>query len=357
MDFQEFKDKYQKVPVKHYSTEVAENPAVSVCVTTYQHVDYIEECIESILMQETDFPFEILIGEDDSSDGTRDICLEYAEEYPEKIRLFLHHRENNIKWKGRATGSFNLSYNLFSAKGKYIAVCEGDDYWTDPLKLQKQVDFMEANKDCSISTHSIKKLFADSGGEDYVIHARPPPDTQKCSLTELLNGSGFFASTQAIMFKAEIVLKLPYWFFRGEISDIPLNLICACYGKIGYLPEVMAVYRKFSSDDAWSSRHRGRGANGLIEYVKQHNHIYDMFDEYTQYQYHKAIQKTKWKITTNQILRIQKKFSRKEQLKCIKYFPKTLLKPKKINVTIWGNFIFGCQNFLKVRSLVSKFCN
>jgi len=137
--------KYQKVPVREYSNQVNKKPVVSVCVQTYQHVNYIKDCLDGILMQKTTFPSEILLGEDASTDGTREVCIEYAEKYPKKIRLFLHHRKNNIKINGSPTGRFNFLYNLYSARGKYIAICEGDDYWTDPYKLQKQVDFLDVN--------------------------------------------------------------------------------------------------------------------------------------------------------------------------------------------------------------------
>ncbi|MEX0609591.1 MAG: glycosyltransferase [Balneolaceae bacterium] len=149
MNFQAFKEKYEKVPVEHYPHNVDSTPVVSVCVQTYSHETYIKECLEGILKQETDFPFEILLGEDASTDGTREICIEYAKKYPDKIRLFLHHRENNIQIGGQPSGRFNFLYNLYSARGKYIALCEGDDCWTDPLKLQRQVEFMEENEEFS----------------------------------------------------------------------------------------------------------------------------------------------------------------------------------------------------------------
>src|SRR5690242_14630931 len=95
MNFDEFKKKYQKIPVDVFPTKLIENPLVSVCVQTYQHVHYIKDCLEGILIQQTDFPFEILLGEDQSIDGTREVCIEYAQKYPDKIKLFLHHRENN----------------------------------------------------------------------------------------------------------------------------------------------------------------------------------------------------------------------------------------------------------------------
>ena len=124
-------------------------PLVSVCTATYQHAEYIEECIEGILIQKTDFPFEIIIGEDESDDGTREICKNYAEKYPDKIRLFLRDRKSSCIFndQGNRINGFNGKWTRKSARGKYIALCEGDDYWTDPLKLQKQVDFLEENSE------------------------------------------------------------------------------------------------------------------------------------------------------------------------------------------------------------------
>src|SRR5690606_19880157 len=149
-------------PVENYPNAFVENPLVTVCVQTFQHVSYIQECLEGILKQQTSFPFEILLGEDASTDGTREICLEYAQKHPDKIRLFLHHRENNIKIGGNPSGRFNFLYNLYAAKGKYIALCEGDDYWTDPMKLQKQVDFLQKNDDYGLVFSDVNVRYQDS---------------------------------------------------------------------------------------------------------------------------------------------------------------------------------------------------
>ncbi|MBU3822747.1 glycosyltransferase [Flavobacteriaceae bacterium XHP0103] len=138
---------------------MSKEPLVSISVVTYNHKDYIEQCLEGILMQQTTFPFEIILGEDESNDGTRDICIDYAKKYPDKIRLFLRSRKDVIHINGNPTGRYNFTQNLKTCQGKYIAVCEGDDYWADPLKLQKQVDFLEVNEDYSIcwTKYSINK--------------------------------------------------------------------------------------------------------------------------------------------------------------------------------------------------------
>lgn len=122
------------------------NPLVSITVATYQHVDYIKQCLDGILMQKTNFLYEVIIGEDGSVDGTQEICKEYAEKYPDKIRLYIRDRKLSqfVAENGKVT-RFNGIWNRMSAKGKYIALCEGDDYWIDALKLQKQVDFLERN--------------------------------------------------------------------------------------------------------------------------------------------------------------------------------------------------------------------
>ena len=122
MNSQEFKETFEKVPVEKYPNQVTQNPRVSILVQTYNQAPFIRECLDGILMQEVDFQYEILLGEDQSTDGTREICKEYADKHPDKIRLFLHSRENNIKVNGHPTGRFNYMYNLFAAKGQYIAI-------------------------------------------------------------------------------------------------------------------------------------------------------------------------------------------------------------------------------------------
>ena len=153
MNFREFKEKYQKKGVQEISSSTPKEPVVSVLVQTFQQKDFIRECLDSILMQETNFEYEILIGEDGSVDGTREICLEYVKNHTGKIRLFLHHRENQIKVLGEATSNFNAFYNFYSARGKYIAFCEGDDKWGDPLKLEKQVAFLKVQPSFSFVYH------------------------------------------------------------------------------------------------------------------------------------------------------------------------------------------------------------
>jgi glycosyltransferase involved in cell wall biosynthesis len=120
-------------------------PLVSICVQTYQHEEYIGQCLDSLLIQKTDFDFEIIIGEDGSTDRTKEICESFAQKYPDKIRLFKRDPKNKIFIRGRKTGRFNFLENLKAAQGKYICLCDGDDYWIDNQKLEKQFHFLNEN--------------------------------------------------------------------------------------------------------------------------------------------------------------------------------------------------------------------
>lgn len=162
MDYSEFTYKYQNKKVEEVENSVMVMPIVSILIQTYNQESYISKCLDSIIGQDTEFDFEVIIGEDESTDNTRSICLEYARKYPNKIRLFLHHRENQIKILGNPTSNFNALFNFYCSRGKYIAFCEGDDYWDDPLKLQKQVNALESNSNFSFNYHSYRTIDADN---------------------------------------------------------------------------------------------------------------------------------------------------------------------------------------------------
>lgn len=131
-------------------------PLVSVRTVTYNHEKYIAQCLEGILMQRTNFPFELVIGEDCSTDRTREIVLAYENKYPDKIRAIVS--ERNV---GVAQNALRV---MRACQGKYHAFCEGDDYWIDPLKLQKQVYFMEAHQDVTMCFHNALVVKEDGLG-------------------------------------------------------------------------------------------------------------------------------------------------------------------------------------------------
>jgi glycosyltransferase involved in cell wall biosynthesis len=243
VDFEEFKERCQKVPVEEYPNRVVETmpePMVSVHVSTYQHADFIHDCMEGVLMQETDFLVEIIIGEDESDDGTREICKEYAEQYPERIRLFLHRRENNVAIHGRPTGRFQTVYSHFMARGKYIAICEGDDYWTDPKKLQKQVGFLEENQEYVLSHHDAS---ITNGGGD-ILESSKLPDENKRDFTRDGLMKGPFILTLSLCYK-NVLEGYPAEYFNVLNGDKFLISLIGQHGEGVYQGNIKpAVYRE-----------------------------------------------------------------------------------------------------------------
>lgn len=150
MDLIEFLREYEKVPVVEYPNEVDSKSCIlTVRIATYNHSSYIRDCLESVLSQKTAYAYQIFLMEDESNDGTREICLEYAQKHPKIIRLFLNSRENNIKINGKPTGLFNAAYSNLLMDTKYIALMEGDDYWTDTDNIEKKVETLETNPGCT----------------------------------------------------------------------------------------------------------------------------------------------------------------------------------------------------------------
>ncbi|MEX0906262.1 MAG: glycosyltransferase [Balneolaceae bacterium] len=249
MNFQAFQKKYQKVPIEVYPNNISSTPIVSVCVQTYNHGECITDCLEGILMQETDFPFEILLGEDDSTDETREICKEYAEKYPGIIRLFLHKRENNIQIGGQPTGRYNFIYNLFNACGKYIALCEGDDYWTDSLKLQKQVEFMEGNDTYS----GCYTNFTIVNGNGEIIKKDGLPHAKQRTLDKRLILEHQTPKTLTTLFRTWAVPRyFPELLCQIINGDTVLFSLISNHGPIKYLNFNSGRYRKHKGG-LWSS--------------------------------------------------------------------------------------------------------
>ena len=237
MDSQEFYKRFKKADFQEVPNKVPEDVLVSVCVQTYQHAKFIRQCLDGILMQETDFAIEILLGEDCSTDGTREICHQYAVAHPEKIRLFLHNEENKIYSDGIKTGRFNYLNNLFSARGKFLAVCEGDDYWTDNQKLAVQAALLEKNPEVGFVHHRVKILNELQNGK-----IRTSPMYKSRSTFEEMAGLRH-AFTSAYFFRKSSVETIPEWLAEIPFADYALSLLATRDGEAAFLPEAMSVYR------------------------------------------------------------------------------------------------------------------
>ncbi|CAN5820236.1 MAG: glycosyltransferase [Gemmatimonadetes bacterium] len=232
---------------------------LSVSVITYNHEPYIARAIEGILMQQTDFDYEIVIGEDCSTDRTREIVLDYQMRYPERIRTIIP--ERNL---GQA-GLRILVETLRELRGEYIARMDGDDYWTSPYKLQRQVEFLDSHPDCSLCFHNVLHIYEDGSPP----HNRFAPGRQQFTTTRDILRSCYIPGCSP-MFRREVVAELPSWFFDVLWADWGLYTIAAEQGKLGYLDEVMGVYR-IHATGVWSSRPRLDQLEGVIDFYQKVN--------------------------------------------------------------------------------------
>jgi glycosyltransferase involved in cell wall biosynthesis len=221
-------------------------PIVSVFMITYNHEKFIAQAIDSVLMQKTDFPYKIYLGEDCSTDKTRAICLEYKKNYPNKIELYLTDKNDIIK-------NIKTIYNAcFKSGAKYVAMLEGDDYWTDPLKLQKQVDYLESNSDVVICFHNSMHLSEIEQNKKQVVRynnlRQVTEDGQELTIEPKMGLVKYVlernvATTASIMFRNNKI-QLPDWYFTVQLGDWALQiLLLEKGGYIGYIDEAMCIHR------------------------------------------------------------------------------------------------------------------
>ena len=208
---------------------------VSVHMPAYNHERYIAQALDSALMQRTNFDFEIVIGEDCSTDNTRAVAIEYAERYPQKIRLLAHDKNLGI-WE-------NDQAIIRACRGEYIAWLESDDYWSSADKLQKQVDFLDRNTDCSACFHWARRL---SDSAKPITWKNGPPDIKPFySLDDLLENGHFIPSCTAL-FRSDLIREPLDWTRHTPFLETTYFVRFALSGKLGFLDEEMAVFRYHS---------------------------------------------------------------------------------------------------------------
>lgn len=260
-------------------------PIISVCIPTYQQHDYIRGCIEGALMQQTSFPFEIVVGDDGSVDGTTEICMEYAEKYPDKIRFYNRTRElcRVFDEEGHIEieQAGNWWWTLQDGRGKYIAICEGDDYWIDPLKLQRQVDFLEGNPEYIMCFHNA------------VVYKEEIPNV---SLFNLMKSDEdlsihdaihkWLVPTASIVVCRDVISNYPQWMPRIYSGDYSLILLVRYLGKVRYLANISSVYRLNFSNNSLSSQMKNKN----IPILEQKILLLKGFNIGTRYQYNEEVE-------------------------------------------------------------------
>lgn len=230
-------------PAIPQSEHVKGEPVVSVICPTYNHIHFIEEAIKGIIAQKTDFPFEVIIHDDASTDGTQDVINFYANKYPELIRPVFQ-KENQYSQNKKP-----LDICLPLARGKYIAWCDGDDYWTDSNKLQIQFDYMEKNTKCVV-THHNAFIFK---GDELIKKSKLSRQLSRSFTSEELMKNNCFVLTVSMMFK-KVVTVFPKEKSKVGNGDNFLNSVLGLYGDSKYLGEIKPAAYRLHSDSVWSSK-------------------------------------------------------------------------------------------------------
>jgi len=253
---------------------------VSINCITYNHEKYIADAIEGFLMQKTNFKYEILIHDDASTDRTAHIIKEYERKYPDIIKP-IYQKENQYS-KGISVGQFNIS----RAKGKYIADCEGDDFWVEPYKLQKQIDYMLSHPNCTMCFHNANitnekrkttnKLLIDKNVTCREFNAGE------------LAVLGFIPTASRVYLKSAMEV-LPEWYFKSVVKDYPSQLIIASRGYAYYINEVMSSYRTGHSGSA-TARFYNKKTNEKIIYINGFIDILNNFNKYTHCKYFEEVE-------------------------------------------------------------------
>lgn len=320
---------------------------VSVCCLVYNHEKYLRQCLDGFMMQKTNFKFEVLIHDDASTDGSADIIREYEKKYPDIIKP-IYQKENQYS-KGVKV---SWVYQYPRAKGKYIALCEGDDYWIDVNKLQNQVNIMENENSISLCTHSVKCV-SESG--ETIIKMKPEligKDKLQMSDSFVIN---FFLfdfypyHTSSYMFRVSILKQMnysiPLFISKCKVGDVPLLLLLGSKGNVYYIAENMSCYRMEAKNN-WRSRQTN---DKIIENLKNTISTFRLFDEYSNHKYSSYISKATLRIEF-QIKRMQGLF-REISKEPYRTFLKELSVKERMYIIVRGRFNKGFRLYRKLKNL------
>jgi glycosyltransferase involved in cell wall biosynthesis len=232
---------------------------VTVLVMTYNHVRFIAQAMDSVLAQRTDFAYEILVSEDCSTDGTREAVIEYQRRHPDKIRLLLS--ERNLR------SNAVVSRGIEAARGTYIAFLDGDDYWTSSDKLRRQVEFLRAHPQCSLCFHNARVVHDDGSRPE---HNWTPENHPTFSTFEDIWMGNFIPMCSTLFRRASLGAIPPWYEFLFPITDWPLHILSARQGAIGYINEVMGIYRQHSGG-LYSAHSEAQKLQKTLEFYRTMN--------------------------------------------------------------------------------------
>ena len=258
-------------------------PKLSILIPTYNHSEFITKTLEGALEQITDFDFEIVIGDDASTDDNALIISNFTNKFPNKIRAFLHPQNLGLNEPRELGGKNNVGFLFSQCKGEYIALCEGDDYWTEPLKLQKQVDFLENNQEYSLCHHQLEVIYQDNS-PSHNFNTENQRDTS--TLEDLLKDESWFLGTASTIFRNVFKQGMPDWWWKTASGDLGIFIEVAKQGKIKYLPESMGKYRKHSG--GMTNIHTPQNRF----FLRNRMEMFENLDKYFEFKHHDILENT-----------------------------------------------------------------
>lgn len=252
---------------------------VTVYCLAYNHAAYIRQTLEGFVRQRTDFPFQVLVHDDASTDGTQEIILEYRKRYPGLIVPILQ-KENQFSRGVKITRDIILP----RVQTEYMAVCEGDDYWTDDMKLQLQYDYLQAHPECSLCVHDTQCISADGRP----LKERVPGWTEDREITaeEVIRAGAPLFHTSSCMFRTQARREMPPEFAIPGVGDYPLDIWLATRGPVHTIARTMSAYR-VGAQGSWTLRVMGDPQKAVAHYANVIAGLNRM-DAMTQHAYHDA---------------------------------------------------------------------
>ena len=260
------------------------NPKVTIYCLTFNHERYIKRAIESFLMKDTDFDFEIIIHDDASTDSTQKVLREYQAQHPTKIKLILQAENQHSKGV-----PFVGNYIEPLVAGEYVAICEGDDYWTDPKKIQKQFDALEEHRECCMCVHRVEEVASTGEG----LGTSFPPFALK---------SGIIESADFIPLNKEYAFQTSSYFIRADVwhsyiknppqfkelcavGDVPMLLYFGDLGDVYYLDDSMSCYRRGSVSSVSDALFRQGSLDRISEHAESMIRVYEAYNDFTNGRY------------------------------------------------------------------------
>lgn len=280
---------------------------VYVSCMTYNQSAYIKEALDGFCMQQTKFPYICCIMDDASTDGEQEIIKRYYEENfvfdcqiaPEQEEtddyrsVFAQHKSNKncffvvfyLKYNHKQIKKSKLNYFAkWKGMAKYFAICEGDDYWIDPLKLQKQVDFMESHPEHSLCFCANQRLLPS---RETIVDKRYDSDVEICPMKDIILGGGGYMATNSMLYRQSMYVPYTTWAPNCPVGDLPLMLTLAQKGLVGYLADVMCVYR-IAAEGSWTQRMHA-SFKTRKKHIKLISKMWHQFDKWSERKYHKYV--------------------------------------------------------------------